>query len=459
MPKRLIKRDRTNGREEVLDHWFANLMDEPALGMSGFEYFELLTSDVAAFGNHYSLKVYNNRGEVEQLIPIEPWRITVSQLEDRSLAYNYLSPDGETGRWSDDQILHVRGMSRDGIVGECPLSLLAGTVGLARVIQTYSNRFWQQSARPSLMLEAAAPIPKEALIQLKQSFEEYHSGAQNAGRVAVLPHNLTARPIPNASADSEQLIETRTFLIQEVCRAMRVPPSLIGENSRSTYSNAEQASLDFVQTTLAPWCRRIEGAFQRSILNGIGSDHELHIDVRGMLRGDIASRASWYQSLWGIGAISTNEIRRLEDLPPVEFGDEMMIPANNVRPLRSFGEGTPEEQDGQDATLEPAEVVNGEPVEKLQDTALNGAQVASLLQIVESASTGILTPESTIALIMASFPTISRDEAAKIVAGIQSREPVEVEPPVVVEEPVEEPEEEKAERARDSRGRFVKAGE
>jgi hypothetical protein len=178
-----------------------------------------------------------------------------------------------------------------------------------------------------------------------------------------------------------------------------------------------------------------------------------------MLRGDIASRASWYQSLWGIGAISTNEIRRLEDLPPVEFGDEMMIPANNVRPLRSFGEGAPEEQDGQDATLEPAEVVNGEPVEKLQDTALNGAQVASLLQIVESASTGILTPESTITLIMASFPTIGRDEAAGIVAGIQKREPVEVEPPVVVEEPVEEPEEEKAERARDSRGRFVKAGE
>lgn len=339
LPKRLILRGRDGSRNPVTDHWFYRLVhDSPNGWQSSFEYFETLASDVAAWGNHYSLKVFNDAGEVESLLPIEPWRVTVSQLQSGMLVYDYMAPNGDSGRWRDDQILHVRGMSRDSITGECPVHQLTGPLGLAKVMEKHSTRFWANSAKPGIILETTAPIPKEALVEMRRQFEQFHSGAENAGRTAALPAFVTAKPLGGSSADTEQMIETRTFIIQEIARAMRVPPTMIGENSRSTYSNAENEMLSWVTNSLSMWCNRIEGAFQRSMLNGLDDEngsYSLHVDVRGLLRGDSAARAAWYQTLWGIGAISTNEIRALEDMPQLEdeAANEPFIPANNVRPL------------------------------------------------------------------------------------------------------------------------------
>lgn len=336
LPKRIIRRLPDGTRRPETDHWLYRLIhDQPNSWQSPFEYFEGLAGDVAAFGNHYSVKQYGEGGEVVGLLPIEPWRVTVSQLESQMLVYDYLAPTGESGRFRDDQILHVRGMSRDGITGECPVTLLTGPLGLAAVMERYSTRFWANNAKPGMVLETAQPIPREALVEVLRQFEAAHRGAENAGKTAALPVGVSVKSLDGASAQAEQMVEMRTFIIQEIARAMRVPPSLIGENSRSTFSNAEQEQLSWVTNSLAMWCRRIEGAFNRSLVREVSPDMEMHLDVRGLLRGDSAARASYYQTMFQLAAISPQEIRALEDLAPVDRPgmDDYYVPVNNYAPI------------------------------------------------------------------------------------------------------------------------------
>ena len=342
LPKRIIRRLPDGSREPDTGHWLYTLLhDAPNPWQSSFEYFEGLAADVAAWGNHYSVKQYGDGGQVVALLPLEPWRVTVSQLENQMLVYDYVAPNGDSGRFRDDQVLHVRGMSRDGISGECPVDLLTGPLGLAAVMERYSSRFWSNNAKPGLVLETAQPIPREALVEVLRQFEAAHRGAENAGKTAALPVGVSVRAIDGATAQAEQMIEMRTFIIQEIARAMRVPPSLIGENSRSTFSNAEQEQLSWVTNSLAMWCRRIEGAFNRALVRETDTALEMHIDVRGLLRGDSAARATYYQTMFQLAAMSPAEIRALEDMPPVNKPgmDDYYVPVNNYAPI---GQAPPE---------------------------------------------------------------------------------------------------------------------
>ena len=336
LPKRIIRRLPDGSRRPDTDHWSYKLIhDAPNPWQSSFEYFEGLAGDVAAWGNHYSVKQYGDGGQVVALLPLEPWRVSVSQLDSQMLVYDYVTAAGDSGRFRDDQILHVRGMSRDGITGECPVELLTGPLGLAAVMERYSSKFWGNNAKPGLVLETSQPIPREALVEVLRQFEAAHRGPDNAGKTAAMPVGVSVKSLDSSSAQAEQMIEMRTFIIQEIARAMRVPPSLIGENSRSTFSNSEQEQLSWVTNSLAMWCRRIEGAFNRALVREIDPDLEMHIDVRGLLRGDSAARATYYQTMFQLAAMSPAEIRALEDMPPVDKPgmDEYYVPVNNYAPI------------------------------------------------------------------------------------------------------------------------------
>ena len=336
LPKRIIRRLPDGSRRPDTDHWSYKLIhDAPNPWQSSFEYFEGLAGDVAAWGNHYSVKQYGDGGQVVALLPLEPWRVSVSQLDSQMLVYDYVTAAGDSGRFRDDQILHVRGMSRDGITGECPVELLTGPLGLAAVMERYSSKFWGNNAKPGMVLETSQPIPREALVEVLRQFEAAHRGPDNAGKTAAMPVGVSVKSLDGSSAQAEQMIEMRTFIIQEIARAMRVPPSLIGENSRSTFSNSEQEQLSWVTNSLAMWCRRIEGAFNRALVREIDPDLEMHIDVRGLLRGDSAARATYYQTMFQLAAMSPAEIRALEDMPPVDKPgmDEYYVPVNNYAPI------------------------------------------------------------------------------------------------------------------------------
>ena len=330
-------------RERASDHPYYELIhSRPNPWQSAYEFVETLAGHVATWGNAYALKVYNGSPFVRELWPLHPSFITPQQLTNNEVVYDYLPGLGDDGRrFRSDQIVHIRYLSDNGFKGMVPMALSRGVIQLARSMDLYAQRFWANDARPGVILETSQPVPREAMENLRRQWEQLHRGVENAGRTAVLPAGVAAKQLAGATNDSAQLIEMRTFVVQEIARSMRVPCSLIGENSRSTYSNAEQEALNWANC-LVPWCRRFESAFTRSLLDGMPG-YGFQLDLRGQLRGDSAARAGYYRELFALGVLSPAEIRQLEDMPHLDKPgmDDHYIPVNNFAPI-----GTPTAEPG-----------------------------------------------------------------------------------------------------------------
>lgn len=400
-------------RERVTDHPYAELVRRRPNGwQSPYEFLEMLAAHTAIWGNAYAWKKYGRGGMVEELWPLHPGTITPVQLGPSQMAYDYLPPDGSNGgRLSSDQVVHIRYLSDNGFVGMVPLALSAHTIEMARVMDLSAKRFWENDARPGVILETSQPVPQEALDRLRQQWEKLHRGPTNAGRTAVLPNGVSAKQLQAATADASQLMELRTFIVQEIARAMRVPCSLIGENSRSTFSNSEQEALNWAQS-LVPWCRRIESAFNRALLADL-PEYTFQLDMRGMLRGDSTSRAAYYTQMAALSVLSPNDIRRLEDMAPIAnpAADEYYAPVNNI------------------GTLAAAADAGG------------SVEISSVLSVLQAVSAGTLQPAGAAALIMATFPNI---DPAAVAAMVEAAEPAAEE---AAEAPAEEAAEDVAEEA------------
>jgi len=405
-----LLRSRGDVRERVTDHPYAELVRRrPNSWQTPYEFLEMLAAHTAVWGNAYAYKRYGRSGMVEELWPLHPGTVTPVQLSATQLAYDYLPPEGAgaAGRLSQDQILHIRYLSDDGFVGMVPMALSAHTIEMARVMDLSAKRFWENDARPGVILETSQPVPQEALDKLRQQWEKLHRGPTNAGRTAVLPNGVSAKQLNAATADASQLMQLRTFVVQEIARAMRVPCSLIGENSRSTFSNSEQEALNWAQS-LIPWCRRIESAFNRALLVDM-PDFTYQLDMRGMLRGDSTSRAAYYTQMAALSVLSPNDIRRLEDMPPIAnpAADEYYAPVNNI------------------GTLAAAADAGG------------GVEISSVLSVLQAVSAGTLQPAGAVALILATFPNI---DPAAVESMVEAAEPA-------AEEAAETPADEAAEDA------------
>jgi len=295
------------------------------------------------YGNSYAVKEYDGSGNVKAIWPLHPALVSVQMLKNNRLAYDYMTHPGQEGvRYSQDDIIHVRYLSDNGYTGVVPAHLMQTCIAAARQIDLYVNNFFANEAKPAVVLTTSQPIPQEAADKMRRQWESMHKGASNAGRTAVLPNGVAVAPIAAQTNESSQLVELRTLLTQQIARAMRVPNSLIGEDSRSTYSNAEQAQLNWLSGGLSAWVERFESAFNMGLLRGKPKKF-IQLDVRGVMRGDSQARASFYSSLFSVGALSPADIRKLEDLPPVdqEGMDKYYLPTNNVGEV---GEEAPEPQ-------------------------------------------------------------------------------------------------------------------
>ena len=350
LPFHLIRQS-GDTRERASDHPYYRLVhDRPNPWQSAYEFVETLVGHVCTWGNAYALKVYRGSPVVQELWPLHPSFVKPQQLQNNEIVYDYMNNTGDDGRrFRADQIVHVRYLSDNGYLGMVPMALSKSVIQLARAMDVYAAKFWENDARPGVILETSQPVPKEALDNLRRQWEQLHRGADNAGRTAVLPSGVAAKQLPGATNDSAQMIEMRTFVVQEIARAMRVPCSLIGENSRSTYSNAEQEALNWANC-LVPWCRRVESAFERALLDDMPG-YGFMLDLRRQLRGDSAARASYYRELFALGVLSPSEIRQLEDMPHIDKPgmSDHYIPANNFAPI-----GTPaaSEQPAEPAPVE-----------------------------------------------------------------------------------------------------------
>jgi len=437
------------------------LTRRPNSWQSSYEYQETTVHHVALHGNAYSLIVPGQYGFCSELRPLHPSRMQVRRLSDGVLGYKYLWPEGRWQDFDQSQILHYRWLSDNSYMGMIPADLCGTSVALARKLDVAASSFWDNSARPDIVLETQETIPDPAVAELRRQWREMYGGARNRGNTAILPKKVQAKVIESNSMEANQYQDLRNSIIGECARAFGVPSTLIGDPAMARYSNVEQEFLTAQVFCLLPWQRRIEGAIDRSILNTYGLDCYAKIDNRGLLRADTAARTALYQSMFNMGSITPNEIRDLEDLPllddaaadktymqlgfaPLDVAAIANAPAATPAPPSPpapAAEPPVEDQFDLEAStpgMEPPSAADSSAADSEPSAAtsvdasssgveLDGEQLDGLLAILDRVSQGTLTAGSAVAAILAAFPDIKPEQAQKIVEGVLPSDNSEIE--------------------------------
>lgn len=236
-----------------------------------------------------------------------------------------------------EDILHVAGLGYDGLVGYSPISMAKNAVGMALACEEYGAKFFENGASPSGVLEHPSTIKNPD--KLRESWNSLFQGSSNSHRVAVLEEGLSFKPI-SISPNEAQFLETRKFQIDEIARIFRIPPHMVGDLERASFSNIEEQSLEFVKYTLNPWISRWEQAIQRSLfLDSEKREYFVKFNVDGILRGDYESRMNGYATARQNGWMSANDIRELEnmDLIPDELGGNLYLINGAMTKLQDAG--------------------------------------------------------------------------------------------------------------------------
>lgn len=280
---------------------------------SAFDFYQLVAYWTALHGNAFARVIPGDRGFCSELRPLHPTRVRVKRFADYSLGYEFW--DGDWRAIDASQVLHWRWISDNGYVGLPPSELCGTSVALARKLDTAASAFWDNSARPDLVVTTKQRVPDEAVEALRRGIRDMYGGAKNKGSAAILPPGTEMKTIEGNSNEASQFMELRDAILPDVARCWGVPSTLLGDSRMARFSNMEQEHLSAQVWCLLPWQRRLEGPIDMMIQPVYGEDVYAKFDSRGLLRADTASRVALYQGLWNMGAISPNELRDFEDLP------------------------------------------------------------------------------------------------------------------------------------------------
>ena len=360
LPLHLYQYTDKSSREKVVENpLYFLLHDEPNTEMTSFVFRETLMTHLLLWGNAYSQIIRNGKGEVVGLYPLMPDRMTVNRDEKGQLYYEYMvsSDDaktlkGGTVRLSPYDVLHIPGLGFDGLVGYSPIAMAKNAIGLAIAAEEYGSKFYANGATPSGILEYPGTVKEPD--KVRESWNAGFGGSSNAHKIAVLEEGMKYTPI-SISPNEAQFLETRKFQINEIARIFRVPPHMVGDLEKSSFSNIEQQSLEFVKYTLEPWLVRWEQAMQRSLIpQDDKSKYFIKFNVDGLLRGDYQSRMQGYATARQNGWMSANDIRELENLDriPAEEGGDLYLINGNMMPLSMSGAAYGKEENQNEEVLE-----------------------------------------------------------------------------------------------------------
>ena len=345
LPLNVYRYTDTGGKEKAINHSLYRLLhDEPNPEMSSFIFRETLMTHLLLWGNAYAQIIRNGKGEVIALYPLMPDRMAVDRDSHGRLYYKYRksnddAPTMESGVVSlaPSDVLHVPGLGFDGLVGHSPIAMAKNAIGLAIAAEEYGSKFYANGAAPSGVLEHPGTLKDPT--RVRDSWNSTFGGSSNSHKVAVLEEGMKYTPI-SISPNEAQFLETRKFQINEIARIFRVPPHMVGDLEKSSFSNIEQQSLEFVKYTLDPWVIRWEQALYRTLLTEEEKKtYFFKFNVEGLLRGDYQSRMQGYATARQNGWMSANDIRELEDLDkiPAELGGDLYLINGNMLPLESAG--------------------------------------------------------------------------------------------------------------------------
>lgn len=323
MPFLTYKRQPDGGKVELTDHPVYPLLAwQPNPEMHAKAFRAALSGHTVLRGNGFAEIQRDRTGTVLALWPLRPDRVTVTRDDQQRLVYDIRVPDGSTQRLMSDQVLHVRGLGPNGLMGYSVFDLMREAIGMVLATEEFGARFFGNSARPGGILQVPADLDLEdgGRERLRQDFELAQGGLSNAHRIAILEEGITFQQVGIAPEDA-QFLETRKFQVREIARALGVPPHLLFDLEQATFSNIEMQSLEFVIYFLTPrlvdWEQEVRmKLFSPAERKLVFSEHL----VASLLRGDSAARATAYHIMRQDGVINADEWRAMEGFNPQPDG-------------------------------------------------------------------------------------------------------------------------------------------
>ena len=312
------------GKKLVHDHPLYYLLhDEPNPEMTSFVFRETLMSHLLIWGNAYAQIIRDGAGRVLGLYPLLPDKMEVQRDDRGNIYYVYSRNSDENPMFKEygniklkaEDVLHIPGLGFDGLIGYSPIAMAKNAVGMTLACEEYGASFFANGANPGGVLEHPGVLKDPS--KVRESWNSVYRGVNNAHKIAVLEEGMKYQQI-GIPPEEAQFLETRKFQINEIARLYRIPPHMVGDLDKSSFSNIEQQSLEFVKYTLDPWVIRWEQSLQRSLLlPGEKGKYFIKLNVDGLLRGDYQSRMNGYAVGRQNGWFSANDIREMENMNPI----------------------------------------------------------------------------------------------------------------------------------------------
>ena len=324
LPLHVYEYQDDGGKKLVHDHPLYYLLhDEPNPEMTSFVFRETLMSHLLIWGNAYAQIIRDGAGRVLGLYPLLPDKMDVQRDDRGNIYYVYSRNSNENPMFKEygniklkaEDVLHIPGLGFDGLIGYSPIAMAKNAVGMTLACEEYGASFFANGANPGGVLEHPGVLKDPS--KVRESWNSVYRGVNNAHKIAVLEEGMKYQQI-GIPPEEAQFLETRKFQINEIARLYRIPPHMVGDLDKSSFSNIEQQSLEFVKYTLDPWVIRWEQSLQRSLLlPGEKGKYFIKLNVDGLLRGDYQSRMNGYAVGRQNGWFSANDIREMENMNPI----------------------------------------------------------------------------------------------------------------------------------------------
>lgn len=351
LPLGVYREDRDGRKQADKSHpLYRVLHDLPNADFTAAEFWEGATACLLLWGNAYAEK-YISDGQVRALTLLRPEYMSVRRANDGSLEYVYSDANMEGRRriYSESEIFHIRGFGVGLDVGLSPITYARHSLGSVLAADEAAGKMFANGVRPTGILTIDQVLTKEQRSQVKANIVEPMAGSSNAGGIFTLEAGMKFQPI-SMNPEDAQMLETRSFHVEEVCRWFRVPPFMIGHTEKSTSwgTGLEQQNIAFLTYALRPYLTRIEQAVKRQLIKPEErASIYAEFNLEGLLRADSAGRAALYSQGAQNGWITRNEIRAKENLHPIDGGDVLTVQSALV-PLDQLGQND-DAQDAKDA--------------------------------------------------------------------------------------------------------------
>jgi HK97 family phage portal protein len=353
-------------------------VDQPDVDSSRAAHYQQVLVSLMTSGNSYTRVFRNNSGEVVNLVVLDPNKVTVSRSAIGRKIFTY---EGEQNGLTSDDIIHLTDLLEPGAIkGISRVEKLKEALGVASALQSYAARFFGQGATTQGIIEYPGNLLPDQAKQLRDGFDSAHKGFRKAHRTGILTGGATYKTT-TVNNDAAQFLESRRFAVEEIARAFNIPLSFMGIPGTQSYASVEQNAIQFVTHCLRPYIEKIEWSYSRLL----GAGEFIKFNVDGLMRGDFNSRTTAYNSALLTGWLSVDDVRRFEDLPPVQGGSVYRVPLANVDLAAA---GLVEQQTKvvmaktlTDAGFDPADVLAKLGLPAITHTGLPSTQLQSVAQI------------------------------------------------------------------------------